>query len=142
LGTILTAGVPLYFLLRHPNDSKQQVWREFWPMFGASNQLLAALTLLAITIWIWKTRRAWWVWPLVGLPMAWMYAMSNMALFSLTYPRFVHDGHFQLPADPVPYAGGFLLVLAAIMLIEAIRVGSRHLPAGRDSVGREKLVHA
>jgi carbon starvation protein len=111
-------------------------------MFGASNQLLAALTLLAITIWIWKTRRAWWVWPLVGLPMAWMYTMSNMALISLTYPRFVRDGHFQLPADPVPYAGGFLLLLAAIMLIEAIRVGRRHLPAGRDSTGKEKLVHA
>ena len=32
-------------------------WRTFWSLFGASNQLLAALTLLGITVWLWRTRR-------------------------------------------------------------------------------------
>lgn len=128
LGTALTAGVPLYLLLRHPGDAKQEVWRDFWPMFGASNQLLAALTLLAVTTWIWRTRRALWVWPVVALPMAWMYAMSNWALASMTFPRFYRDGKFSWATDPSAYAGAFLLVLAAVMLVEAIRMalwGSR-----------------
>jgi carbon starvation protein len=132
LGTIMTAGVPLYLLLRHPEDSKQAVWREYWTMFGASNQLLAALTLLAVTAWIWRTRRAWWVWPVVALPMVWMYTMSNWALASMTFPRFSRDGKFAWPTDPVTYAGAFLLLLAAVMLIEAIRMaiwGKRFVPA-------------
>ena len=61
-GTGLTAGVPLFFLLRHPADAAQPVWQIFWNLFGASNQLLAALTLLGVTVWLWRTRRS-----LVGL---------------------------------------------------------------------------
>jgi carbon starvation protein len=106
----------------------------FWSLFGASNQLLAALTLVGLTVWLWRSRRAWWVWPVVALPAAWMYAMSTWALALLTFPRFRNlDGQWQWPTDPVPYAGSVLLLLAAVMLAEAIRViatvGPRHPPA-------------
>ena len=50
----------------HPTDAKVPVWRTFWSLFGASNQLLAALTLLGVTVWLWRTRRAWWVWLVTG----------------------------------------------------------------------------
>ena len=33
---------------------------KFWTLFGASNQLLAALTLLGITFWLHKARRRIW----------------------------------------------------------------------------------
>jgi carbon starvation protein len=33
------------------------MWTDFWTLFGASNQLLAALTLLAITVWLHGARR-------------------------------------------------------------------------------------
>jgi carbon starvation protein len=123
LATGLTTGVPLYFLLRHPNDAKEPVWRIFWSLFGASNQLLAALTLLGVTIWIWRTRRVWWVWPLVGIPTTWMYGMSTWALYRMTAPSFFGEaGQFQWPVDPVAYAGVILLSLAAVMLLEALRV--------------------
>ncbi len=122
VGTALTAGVPLFFLLRHPSDAAVPVWRVFWNLFGASNQLLAALTLLGVTVWLWQTRRAWWVWLVTGLPTLWMYVMSSWALVALTWPNFYKDGHFTVPKDPVPWAGVFLLVLAAVMLVEAIRV--------------------
>jgi len=63
VATALTAGVPLFFLLRQPLDETGKVvpvWRVFWGLFGASNQLLAALTLLAVTVWLWRTRRRYW----------------------------------------------------------------------------------
>ena len=92
LGTGLTAGVPLFFLLGHPVTASAPVWRIFWDLFGASNQLLAALTLLGVTVWLWKTRRAMWVWPVVGLPAVWMYAMSTWALDQHDPTSSLHQG--------------------------------------------------
>ncbi len=123
LGTALTAGVPLFFLLRHPTDSPTPVWRMFWDLFGASNQLLAALTLLGVTVWLWRTRRAAWVWFVTGLPTVFMYVMSTWALASITAPKFcTAEGGWALPTDPVPWIGLVLLGLAALMLVEAVRV--------------------
>jgi carbon starvation protein len=122
-GTALTAGVPLFFLLRHPADSRVEVWRIFWDLFGASNQLLAALTLLGITVWLWRTRRAAWVWLVTGLPTVFMYVMSTWALATITVPKFhAADGSWTAPNDPVPWIGLVLLALAAMMLVEAVLV--------------------
>jgi len=51
-----------------------------------------------------------------------MYVMSTWALASMTLPKFRNANGFALPADPVPWAGLVLLSLAAVMLVEAIRV--------------------
>jgi carbon starvation protein len=125
LGTGLTAGVPLVFLLRPHLDAGGNavpVWKTFWSLFGASNQLLAALTLLGVTVWLWRTRGEAWVWLVTGVPTAFMYAMSTWALVSLTLPKFRGPDGFVLPADPVPWAGLVLLSLAAVMLVEAVCV--------------------
>ncbi|MFM8734361.1 MAG: carbon starvation protein A [Pirellulales bacterium] len=124
LGTAITAGVPLIFLLRPNLDADGNpvpAWKMFWSLFGASNQLLAALTLLGITVWLWRTRRESWVWLVTGLPTGFMYVMSIWALVSMTLPRFRGADGWTLPADPVPWVGVVLLALAAVMLVEAIR---------------------
>jgi carbon starvation protein len=122
-GTALTAGVPLFFILRHPSDAAVPVWMKFWNLFGASNQLLAALTLLGVTVWLWRTRRAMWVWLVTGVPTVVMYAMSTWALVTMTVPAFrTSEGAWTTPSDPVPWIGLVLLGLAALMLVEAARV--------------------
>ena len=131
LGSALTAGVPLFFMLRHPSDATTPVWQLFWNLFGASNQLLAALTLLGVTVWLWRTRRAMWVWLVTGVPTVLMYVMSTWALVSMTLPAFrTSEGAWQAPSDPVPWIGLVLLGLAALMLVEAVRVlaGSNEPP--------------
>jgi carbon starvation protein len=137
LGTAATAGIPMLFLLRPQVDGKGDavpVWKTFWSLFGASNQLLAALTLLGVTVWLWRTRRAAWVWVVTGLPTAFMYAMSTWALVAMTLPKFRTPAGLSLPADPVPWAGIVLLGLAAVMLVEAIRAVV--LPPGPPPAGR------
>jgi carbon starvation protein len=131
-GTALTAGVPIYFLLSAPNVAAnpqtgaaippQPVWLIFWNLFGASNQLLAALTLLGVTVWLWRTYKAPWVWLVTGLPTVWMYVMSTWALCLMTLPRFVTTSGLVIPRDPVPWIGLVLIGLAALMLVEAIIV--------------------
>lgn len=132
LGTALTAGAPLFFLLQPGVDADGNklppIWRSFWNLFGASNQLLAALTLLGVTVWLWRTRGEMWVWFVTGIPTVLMYVMSTWALVSMTWPKFFDPaGAFVAPRDVVPWVGVVLLALAVLMLIEAIGVllGSR-----------------
>ena len=53
-GTIITAGAPALILL----SAEEGSWVKFWTLFGASNQLLAGITLLLISVWLKKTKRA------------------------------------------------------------------------------------
>ena len=151
LGTALTAGVPIFFVMQETIGPDGQplvgadgkpvpIWATFWPLFGASNQLLAALTLLGVTVWLWRTRRARWVWAVTGIPTVWMYTMSTWALIAMTWPKFqAEGGSFQLTADPVAWAGVVLVALAAMMLVEAIRVivGSSTPPRAQEALAAQ-----
>jgi len=126
LGTILTAGVPVFFVTQTMTDIDGKVaplWRVFWSLFGASNQLLAALTLLGVTTWLWRTRRAWWVWPVAGLPTAWMYTMSTWALVRMIVGRVqtLQPGPGYVSNLLVIGISSLLVILAVLMLVEAIR---------------------
>ncbi|MDZ4782539.1 MAG: carbon starvation CstA family protein [Planctomycetia bacterium] len=123
LGTGLTAGVPLMFVMQTslgPDGNPTPVWRTYWALFGASNQLLAALTLLGVTVWLWKTKRAAWVWLVVGLPAAWMYTVSTWALILMVRGNFL-DGKDGWRITTT-WVGLVLIALAALMLVEALRV--------------------
>ena len=122
----------------------EPVWRTFWSLFGASNQLLAALGLLGVTVWLWRTRRATWVWYVTGIPMVWMYVMSSWALLQfITQPlkpwidgevNFSQLAETGALSNPVPWVAVVLVGLALLMLVEAVRVitgwgGDRTPPA-------------
>jgi carbon starvation protein len=126
IGTAATALVPLFFVTMKMTDAAGNpiaAWRVFWPLFGASNQLLAALSLIGVTVWLHRTRRQRWVWFVVGLPAAFMYITSSWALLTMIFRGFVtFDGSMaSLPTDPVPYAASLLIALAALLGLEAIR---------------------
>jgi len=124
LGSALTAGVPLYFLLRSSSGADGKPippWLTFWFLFGATNQLLAALTLLGVTVWLWRTRRNRLLWLVTGVPTLVMYVMSLWALAKLTLPKFYTAGQFAAPSDPVPWVGLVLIGLAVLMFVEALR---------------------
>jgi carbon starvation protein len=120
--SVLTAAVPIPFLLQHNVDTAGKpvpVWRTFWELFGASNQLLAALTLLGVTVWLWRTRRAVWVFFVTGLPTLFMYLMSMWALLRIIRVDVVRNG---VTANPVTWVAMILVGLAALMAIEAVIV--------------------
>ncbi|MEK7795203.1 MAG: carbon starvation CstA family protein [Candidatus Hydrogenedentota bacterium] len=129
--TVLTAGIPIIFVTQTTTDAAGNpvpAWRLFWGLFGASNQLLAALTLVGVTVWLWRTYHARWVWYVAGVPTVFMYCMSGWALL-----EFVRKGFFTteweykgLPNEPVAWAALVLVALAALLLIEAVRVFFSH----------------
>lgn len=123
---ILTAGVPVPFLLQSSVDAAGKpipVWRTFWDLFGASNQLLAALTLIGVTVWLWKTRRAAWVFLVTGIPTVVMYVMSLWAVLRIIrVDAIAHQGY---GTNAVSWVAMLLVALALLVAFEAVLVFAR-----------------
>jgi carbon starvation protein len=125
--TAIMAVAPLLFVMRTATDAKGNpipAWKAFWSLFGASNQLLAALALMGITVWLVHRFRARWIWFVTGVPAAFMYVVSVWALAELVRIKFVVN---RMWADPVPWVALVLITLAGVMLIEAVTVLNRTL---------------
>ncbi len=90
----------------------------FWNLFGASNQLLAALTLIGVTVWLWAHARAVWVWFVTGVPAVFMYAISVWELGRMIRAGFASG----LTTELVPWVAVLLVLLALLVLVEAVRV--------------------
>ena len=77
-----------------------------WPIFGAGNQLLATLTLLAVSLWLMRTKR-----PVLFalLPMFFMLVISGWALVILIRQNI--DKNWSLV-----FIAAFLLVMALALL--------------------------
>ncbi|MCX7626434.1 MAG: hypothetical protein N2Z21_09525 [Candidatus Sumerlaeaceae bacterium] len=56
------------------------LWKVFWNIFGSSNQLLAALTLLGVTVWLARKRMAYWLtlWPAVFMMIVTIWSLLLM----------------------------------------------------------------
>ena len=80
-GTFLTIAPPVYFIAFAPPNS----WSKFWTLFGASNQLLAALTLLTITAWLYQARKriAYTLVPMAFVLVITLWALSMMVVGNL-----------------------------------------------------------
>jgi carbon starvation protein len=81
LATLVTVGAPALVLSMAGEGS----WIKFWTLFGASNQLLAALTLLSVTMWLKQSgkRVAFTVVPLI-----FVLVITLWALISLSYDSY------------------------------------------------------
>ncbi|MCA1954045.1 MAG: hypothetical protein LDL12_02745 [Anaerolinea sp.] len=133
--TALTAGVPILFVMRTALDAKGNpipAWKVFWNTFGASNQLLAGLALIGITVWLFSAYRKSKVWLATFIPAVWMFVMSNWALINLVRAGWFKDG-FKLTSDPVPYVSVVLIVLSVLMVVETIAAMLRISKSGGAS---------
>lgn len=61
-----------------------------WPVFGSANQLLAALALLALTVWVANLKKGY---LFVLIPMVFMFAVTLTALGMLIYTNFVTSNY-------------------------------------------------
>jgi carbon starvation protein len=76
--TLVFMAVPAYVLLTTGAGG----WSKFWTLFGASNQLLAALTLITLTVWLRRSGRPY---LFVFLPMLFVLAITLWALGQLLW---------------------------------------------------------
>lgn len=79
IATAITLIIPLIFLML----SKEKAYLSAWGVFGTSNQLLASLILLAVTVWLAKEGKKIWF---TALPMLFMMVMTVWSLILLILP--------------------------------------------------------
>jgi carbon starvation protein len=73
--TALTVGLPLLFILQAGSGAYQV----FWTLFGTSNQLLAALSLLGISVWLKKSGKSCW-YTLIPMVLVAIVTVSALAI--------------------------------------------------------------
>jgi len=116
--TFITLLVPAAFLML----AREKAYLVAWPIFGTSNQLLASLTLLAISVWLTKTGRK----ALFALvPMAFMLVMTlwSLVLQIVPFLRSAASGVQAAPDVAISgVCGSVLLILSVWLLVEAVRV--------------------
>ena len=108
IGTLATIVVPFVAVLIAPKGS----WVDFWTLFGASNQLLAALTLLSITAWLYQARQRI---AFTLLPMLFVLVITLWALSSLVVGNFSAANGFDIKF--VNGVASLALILLAIYLV-------------------------
>jgi len=117
VATVVTLIFPLTFLML----SKEKGYLVAWPIFGSSNQLLASLTLLAVSVWLKKTGKN----PLFTvLPMAFMLIASVWSLILQVEPmvRSLAGGPAVQTTDLISgIVGVILLGLTVCLAVDAAR---------------------
>ncbi len=112
IGTLGTVALPVVIAF----SAKQGSWLDFWALFGASNQLLAALTLLSITAWLYQARKRI---AFTLIPMLFVLVITLWALSSLVIGNFGAANGFD-----VKFINGLaslaLIVLAIYLVITAL----------------------
>jgi len=102
-------------------------YRRIWPIFGSANQLLAALTLVAVTAWMLRAGR-----PIgfAAIPAAFMVVTTLGALVTLAF-RDASAGNWALLATDVVLlalaSGVVLLALVSLPRLRAARTAESGL---------------
>ncbi len=107
VGTAIVCAIVATLLLGSPDTAKQ-----LWTLFASTNQLLASLTLLTATLWFASKGKPCWM---TAVPMALMFGVSSWALTSILVSAASRGQWLRMSAS------GFLLVLAAAMIVVTVR---------------------
>jgi len=113
LSTAATLVLPMIFVfitLKDAQGNPLPAWKAIWPVFGATNQLLAGLALLVIMIWMKRNGKKT---LFIALPMLFMIVMTVWALCLLV-------GQYKLSL--IGIIAVILLLLALLLVIESVRV--------------------
>ena len=137
-----TLALPLLFVLTAaaPAAGAKPTYLAFWTLFGASNQLLAALTLLGVSVWLRRAGRP--TWYTLG-PTAFVMAITVWALGKIALDGFTRfrgpDGAVLVSTLVNGVVACALLGLAALLVVETARAWSRPAQA---APGPEPIIQA
>jgi len=110
--TLATLAMPTVFALITLHDVQGQpipAWKAIWPVFGATNQLLAGLTLLVLAVWLRRSGpKTGFIWlPLVFMTVATLYALVLLIR--------------QYGSSLIGVIGMVLMALAILLIVEFVR---------------------
>jgi carbon starvation protein len=122
LTTIATVAIPVYFLAFGEKGS----WVKFWMLFGASNQLLAALSLLVITVWLHQARQriGFTLFPMLFVLTITLWSLSKLMLASFAAAKGIDIAFLNALSALALTLLALYLVLSAIARLRGERAAS------------------
>ncbi len=123
VSTLITLILPAVFLSQKITDAQGNVipgWKVFWTAFGSSNQLLAAMVLLGLSLWMFNKKMKYLA---ALLPSLFMTVVAVFSLILIIKPWFVKmSSQGKFFADPVGITGMLLLFLAFFLMVEGLQI--------------------
>jgi len=107
--TAVVVAIGVYLLVLNPSMANN-----LWTMFASANQMLAALTLLTATLWLFKNKLKFWI---AALPMCFMIVTSGTAVFQLFLQNLDKWMKQGFAAGGVTAIGSITLFCLAIVLM-------------------------
>jgi carbon starvation protein len=112
----IAAAMALLLTKTHgPTGAVIPAWAAIWPIFGASNQLVAALALLAIGVWVTKALKG--DNRFAMIPMWFMLVTTVAALGIMIKENMAYENPNYILVVP----SVLLLVLAVLMVLESFK---------------------
>jgi carbon starvation protein len=110
IATIISSAIVLLLVL-------SGTWVYLWQLFGASNQLMAALSLLIVTVWLASIGRN----PaFAGIPMVFMYATTLAATGVTAYNLYETIATAEGVAGISVVGAWAMIIIAALLVVAAI----------------------
>jgi carbon starvation protein len=100
-------------------------FERLWPIFGSANQLLAALALLTIGVWLMKKNISA---TFVTIPMFFMFSVTLASLGLFAWKNFQDDGYILAAIASI------LFVLAIALIVLAIRSLKKEVKASEQTL--------
>ncbi|NMB54494.1 MAG: carbon starvation protein A [Leptolinea sp.] len=144
ISTIIMGGLPMYLMTVNMTDAAGKpvaAWSVFWKTFGASNQLLAALALIGVTIWLVNTAKNKKAWMYAFFPAVFMFIMSTWALINTFIQYTTKDGAWVgFPAGAnviIPITCAIYVILAIWMAVETVNAFNKSHGNGKGKLAAE-----
>ncbi len=94
-------------------------WKVIWPIFGSANQLLAALTLIVVSVWLANKSKKYWY---AIIPAMFMMVTTLASLLILLFKTYLPKGNWPLVAADL-----VLLALSiGVIIISAQKFASKN----------------
>src|SRR3989475_528929 len=92
-------------------------WVYLWQLFGGANQMMAALSLLLVTVWLASVGKNW---MYAGLPAAFMWVTTCASILVTAYNLYSNVYQINMAAGrTIPVVGSALMILVALLLVVA-----------------------
>ncbi len=111
---LATLILPAIFVTRKIVDAQGNAipaWKSFWTIFGSSNQLLAAVVLLCLSVWLFKNKMKY---LFTLIPSLFMMIVAIVSLLFILRQKFTFE--------PIFITGFVLLLLAVLLIIEGVKI--------------------
>lgn len=129
VATFVTLLLPFVFLML----TKEKGYLVAWPIFGTSNQLLASLTLLAISVWLVRTGRNA-IYSIIPMVFMLVVTLWSLVLLFMPFVQGVISGTSVTQDAKVSGVCGIILFVLALWLVwEAFSVLVRRKPGNEKA---------